>query len=120
MMIKLILFSLGSSYARLFAKLGARVVVNDFDKANADAVVTEIINSGGQAVANCDSVTDGAANIIQTAIKHFGRIDVLVNNAGFLLDQTFLKMTEDKWDAVLTVHLEGTYSMTKAAWPYFV
>lgn len=95
-------------------------MVNDFNRTNADAVVTKIINSGGQAVANGDSVTDGAANIIQTAIKHFGRIDVLVNNAGFLLDQTFLKMTEDKWDAVLKVHLEGTYSMTKAAWPYFV
>jgi multifunctional beta-oxidation protein len=114
-----LLFSLGASYARLFAKLGASVVVNDSNKVNADAVVTEINNSGGRAISNYDSVVDSASAVIDTAIRNYGRIDVLVNNAGFLLDQTFLKMTEDKWDAVLSVHLQGTYAMTKAAWPYF-
>lgn len=94
--------------------------MNDFNRENAEKVVAEINNQGGKAVANCDSVVEAANSVVEAAIRHFGRIDVLVNNAGFLLDQTFLKLTEDKWDAVMLVHLQGTYAMTKAAWPYFI
>lgn len=83
-------------------------------------VTAEINSFGGNAISSYGSVVDGAVAIIDTAIRNFGRIDVLVNNAGFLLDQTFLKMTEDKWEAILSVHLQGTYAMTQAAWPYFV
>ncbi|KAF5016203.1 hypothetical protein F66182_12191 [Fusarium sp. NRRL 66182] len=112
--------NLGASYSRFFGKLGANVLVNDFNRENAEKVVAEINNQGGKAVANCDSVVEAADSVVEAAICHFGRIDVLVNNAGFLQDQTFLKLTEDKWDAVMLVHLQGTYAMAKAAWPYFI
>jgi 3-hydroxyacyl-CoA dehydrogenase/3a,7a,12a-trihydroxy-5b-cholest-24-enoyl-CoA hydratase len=84
----------------------------------ADAVVKEITALGGVATANYDSVLDGA-RIIKTAIDSYGRVDVLVNNAGILRDVTLLKMTDKDWDLVIQVHLKGTFCVTKAAWPYF-
>ena len=119
----------GRQHALLFARHGARVVVNDLGGARdgtgagsamADAVVDEIIAAGGQAVASYDSVADaqGAQRIVGTALDAFGRVDVVVNNAGILRDVTFAKMTYEQWDAVLQVHLNGTYHVTKAAWPH--
>src|SRR5687768_11826215 len=118
---------LGRTHALEFAKHGAKIVVNDLGgtrdgtaaggNAMADQVVEEIKKMGGQAVANYDSVADakGAENIIQTAIKTFGRLDVLVNNAGILRDKTLLKMEDDQWALVQKVHLDGTFYCGRAA-----
>jgi multifunctional beta-oxidation protein len=108
---------LGRAYALQFAKLGAKVVVNDL--VNPDTVVQEIQKLGGQAVGNKANVVDGEA-VIKTAINTWGRIDVLVNNAGILRDKAFTNMTDDQWDIIQQVHLRGTYKCTKAAWPYFL
>ncbi len=117
---------LGRAHALLFARHGAKVVVNDLggstqgDGANssaADRVVEEIRQAGGTAVANHDSVTDGDC-IVQQALDSFGRIDVVVNNAGILRDKTFHKMEDADWDLVYRVHVEGAYKVTRAAWPH--
>ena len=117
---------LGRAHALLFAKHGARVVVNDLggsahgegaNSSAADRVVAEIREAGGTAVANHDSVTDGA-KIVQNALDAFGRIDVVVNNAGILRDKTFAKMEDPDWDQVYRVHVEGAYKVTHAAWPH--
>lgn len=118
---------LGKAYATFFASRGAKVVVNDLGGSGkgegrsskvADVVVAEIIAAGGKAVANYDSVEDGA-RIIQTAIDTFGRIDVLINNAGILRDVSFKNMTDKDWDLIMAVHVRGTYKCTKAAWHHF-
>ena len=83
----------------------------------ADKVVDEIKAAGGEAVANYDSVTDGE-KIVQTAIDTWGRIDIVVNNAGILRDISFAKMTQQDWDLIYQVHVLGSYKVTKAAWPY--
>jgi NAD(P)-dependent dehydrogenase (short-subunit alcohol dehydrogenase family) len=121
---------LGREYALALAREGASVVVNDLGGARdgtgagsamADHVVTEIKDAGGRAVANYDSVadTDGAANIIKTALDEFGKVDGVVSNAGILRDGTFHKMSFENWDAVLKVHLYGGYNVIRAAWPHF-
>lgn len=114
---------LGKAYALDFAKRGARVVVNDIPgsaeaKRNAvDLVVDEIKSTGGEAVANYDSVTakGGGENIIKTAVENFGRVDILINNAGVLRDKSLPKMTEEDWDEVFAVHLKGAFFVTQAA-----
>jgi NAD(P)-dependent dehydrogenase (short-subunit alcohol dehydrogenase family) len=117
---------LGRAHALLFAKHGAKVVVNDLggsthgEGANAsaaDKVVAEIKAFGGEAVANHDSVTDGG-QIVQCALDSFGRIDVVVNNAGILRDKSFHKMEDTDWDLVYKVHVEGAYKVTRAAWEH--
>jgi (3R)-3-hydroxyacyl-CoA dehydrogenase / 3a,7a,12a-trihydroxy-5b-cholest-24-enoyl-CoA hydratase / enoyl-CoA hydratase 2 len=117
---------LGRCYALEYARRGAKVVVNDLGGSTAgdgastsvaQRVVDEIIAAGGIAVANTDSVEAGG-KIVQTAMDEFGRIDVVVNNAGILRDASFAKMTDDDWDLVLGVHLYGSYRVTKAAWPH--
>jgi NAD(P)-dependent dehydrogenase (short-subunit alcohol dehydrogenase family) len=111
---------IGRAHARLFAGEGAKIVVNDLGGARdgsageanaADKVVEEIRASGGSAVANHDSVAsaDGAGALIRTAVSAFGRVDVLINNAGILRDKSFLKMDEAMWDAVVAVHMKGTF-----------
>lgn len=118
---------LGKAYALFFGSRGANVVVNDLGGAfngegqsakAADVVVNEIRAAGGRAVANYDSVENGG-NIIDTAIKEYGRIDVLLNNAGILRDVSFKNMTDDDWDLVIKVHVNGSYKCARAAWPYF-
>ena len=117
---------LGRAHALLFARHGAKVLVNDLggstqgEGANAsaaDRVVAEIREAGGIAEANHDSVTDGE-KIVQHALDVFGRIDVVVNNAGILRDKTFHKMEDGDWDLVYRVHVEGAYKVTRAAWPH--
>jgi NAD(P)-dependent dehydrogenase (short-subunit alcohol dehydrogenase family) len=118
---------LGRAHALLFAKEGAKVVVNDVGGARdgsgaggsasaAEAVVQEIVKAGGKAVANGDSVAtiEGAANIVKSAVDAFGRVDVLVNNAGILRDKSFLKTDEAMWDSVIAVHLKGTFLTSQA------
>ena len=117
---------LGRAYALDLAKRGAKVVVNDLGGTSdgsgasasaADAVVAEILAQGGEAVANYDSVATpaGGEAIIATAIDAFGRVDVLINNAGILRDKSFVNMDPAFWDAVLTVHLDGAYNVTRPA-----
>jgi NAD(P)-dependent dehydrogenase (short-subunit alcohol dehydrogenase family) len=117
---------IGRCHAIELARHGARVVVNDLGGARdgsgegsgmADGVVEEIRATGGVAIANYDSVAkkDGAESIIQSAIDAFGRVDIVVNNAGILRDKTLVKMDEANWDAVIAVHLKGTFLMTQTA-----
>ncbi|WP_439859454.1 SDR family oxidoreductase [Pseudomonas sp. MBLB4136] len=117
---------LGRAHALLFAQHGARVVVNDLGGSThgegasasaADQVVAQIRAAGGSAVANHDSVTDGD-KIVQHALDAFGRVDVVVNNAGILRDKTFHKMEDADWEQVYRVHVEGAYKVTRAAWPH--
>ena len=117
---------LGRSHALLLGSLGARVVVNDLggsgsgegsDATVADGVVSEIKSAGGEAVANPDSVTDGE-KIIQCAMDNFGRVDVVINNAGILRDKSFHKMSDEDWDLVYQVHLQGAFKVSRAAFPY--
>jgi len=117
---------LGRSYALGFAREGARVVVNDLgtslagvgrDTATAQAVVDEIRAAGGEAVANGEDVSDwdGAGRIIATAIEHFGGLDVVVNNAGFVRDRMFVSATVEEWDATMKVHLRGHFCVARHA-----
>src|SRR5437762_3827017 len=119
---------IGREIALLMAQLGARVVVNDYGgseagqgttQAPANDVVEEIRKAGGQAVANYDSVATvaGGERIVQTAIDGFGRLDIVVNNAGILRDRMIFNMTEEEWDAVIDTHLKGTFAVTRAAAP---
>jgi multifunctional beta-oxidation protein len=108
---------LGRAYALQFAKLGAKVVVNDL--VNPDTVVQEIQKLGGQAVGNKANVVDGEA-VIKGAIDAYGRIDVLINNAGILRDKAFTNMTDEQWEIIHQVHLYGTYACSKAAWPFMI
>lgn len=120
---------LGRQHALLFAREGARVVVNDlgghrdgsgFGSDMADSVVAEITDAGGEAVANYDDVAtaDGGERVVATALDTFGQVDIVVNNAGILRDRSFHKMPPADWDAVLRVHLYGTFNVTRAAWPH--
>jgi NAD(P)-dependent dehydrogenase (short-subunit alcohol dehydrogenase family) len=121
---------IGRDIALAMAREGARVVVNDIgasvagegkDEGPAQAVVDEIRSAGGQAVANTDSVSESAsaARIIATAIDAFGRIDAVVNNAGILRDRFFHKMSAEEFDAVIKVHLYGSFHVSRAAAPHF-
>src|ERR1700677_2363418 len=121
---------LGRDYAFTLAKEGASVVVNDLGGARdgtgagsamADHGVTEIKEAGRRGVANYDSAaeSDGAANIIKTAIDEFGKVDGVVSNAGILRDGTFHKMSFENWDSVLKVHVYGGYNGVRPAWPHF-
>ena len=119
---------LGRCHALEFARRGAKVVVNDLGGAvdgsggsseAADKVVEEIKAAGGEAMSNGSSVTDdaGVANMVQQTMDAYGRIDVLVNNAGVLRDKSFAKMEIADFDFVVDVHLFGTMKPTKAVWP---
>jgi NAD(P)-dependent dehydrogenase (short-subunit alcohol dehydrogenase family) len=119
---------IGREIAMLMASLGARVVVNDYGgsevgggeaSAPADEVVSEIKKAGGEAVANYDSVASmaGGQSIIKTCVSAFGRVDIVVNNAGILRDRMIFNMSEEEWDAVIDTHLKGTFAVTRAAAP---
>ncbi len=119
---------LGRAYALLLSSRGAKVVVNDlggsFDGVGADTraaqlVVDEIKAAGGEAAPSYDSVSDpeSAENIIKTAVDAFGKVDILINNAGILRDKSLLKMSLEDYRLVMSVHMDGTYFCTKAAFP---
>lgn len=108
---------LGRAYSLLLAKLGAKVVVNDF--ADPEPVVQEIKKAGGIAVGDKHNVVEGD-KVVQTAVDNFGTVHAIINNAGIIRDKSFANMTDELWDSVIAVHLTGTYAVTKAAWPYFL
>jgi NAD(P)-dependent dehydrogenase (short-subunit alcohol dehydrogenase family) len=122
---------IGREEALLMARLGAKVVVNDlgahFDGTGAPTatpaqeVVAEIKKMGGDAVANGDNVADfkAAKNIVDTAIKTFGKLNIVVNNAGILRDRMIFNMDEESWDSVVAVHLKGTFNMARHACEYW-
>ena len=121
---------IGRCHALLLARLGARVVVNDIGVAAdgsggsaspAEAVVTEIRERGGEAIVNTDDVADweGAGRLVRAAIDGFGRLDILINNAGILRDRMFVSSSEDEWDAVMRVHLKGHYAPARHAAAYW-
>jgi NAD(P)-dependent dehydrogenase (short-subunit alcohol dehydrogenase family) len=120
---------LGRSHALLLASRGAKVVVNDLggNRAGegagsemADNVVTEIKEAGGEAVANYDGVHtwEGGQAVVQSALNAFGRVDIVINNAGILRDVSFAKLEENQLDTVLKVHLYGGFHVARAAWPH--
>jgi NAD(P)-dependent dehydrogenase (short-subunit alcohol dehydrogenase family) len=120
---------IGREIALLLAKHGAKVVVNDYGggsdgagdaRGPADDVVNEIKGQGGQAAASYDSVASmaGGQRIVQTALDHFGHVDIVVNNAGILRDRMIFNMTEEEWDGVINTHLKGTFAVTRAAVPH--
>ena len=117
---------LGRCHALELAKRGAKVVVNDLggtrdgtgsDDSAANKVVEEIKAAGGEAVPNYDNVATvaGGENIVKTSIDAYGKVDILINNAGILRDKSFVKMEEENWDGVMAVHLKGAYCVTKPA-----
>jgi NAD(P)-dependent dehydrogenase (short-subunit alcohol dehydrogenase family) len=121
---------LGREYTLMLAEHGAKVVVNDIgasrdgagkDPSAAAQVVEEIRKAGGEAVTNGDDVADwnGAKSLIDFAVRAFGRLDVLINNAGILRDRMLTNMTEDEWDGVIKVHLKGTFAPSRHASAYW-
>lgn len=121
---------LGRAYAMDLARRGAKVVVNDLggdphgqgaDAAPARKVCDEIKAMGGEAVPNFDSVSsyDGGFNMVKTAIDTWGRLDVVICNAGILRDVAFHNMNEDDWDKIFAVHIKGSFTVLRAAWPVF-
>lgn len=112
---------LGLAYARELARRGAAVVINDVDAAVAEEAVALIGSDGGRAVSVVAPVgsTEVAKQLVQTAVAEFGRLDILVTNAGILRDKSLLKMTDDDFDAVINVHLKGTFTCVREAFAYF-
>ena len=117
---------IGRAHALEFARQGARLVVNDIgaeldgtggSPAAARAVADEIVAGGGEATVNGDNVADweGARRLVRTAVEAFGRLDVVVNNAGFVRDRMFVSCGEDEWDAVVRVHLKGHFAVSRFA-----
>ena len=104
---------LGRAYALAFAEQGANVVVNDIRRQAAEQVVGEILEAGGQAIANADDITTVATaqHIVDAALAAFGEVHVLVNNAGILRDRMFISLSEEDWDAVMRVHLKGHFCL---------
>ncbi|MCC7364533.1 MAG: SDR family oxidoreductase [Dehalococcoidia bacterium] len=121
---------LGRAYAIDLARRGAKVVVNDLggdpagtgeNRAPAQKVVDEIKAAGGEAVANFDSVAsyDGGFNMVKQAMDTYGRLDVVICNAGILRDMAFHNMAEEDWDKIFAVHIKGSFTVLRAAWPVF-
>jgi len=121
---------IGREFALALGKHGAKVVVNDIgasvsgegsDPSRAQAVVDEIVAAGGSAVANADSVSDwkAANRIVNQAVDTFGRVDAVINNAGILRDRFFFNMSIEEWSAVINVHLNGAFYVSRAAAPFF-
>ena len=113
---------IGKQYALFFSSRGASVLVNDLGKdksgnSTAEQVASQIVKSGGKAAANKDSVDQGE-KIVKQCIDTFGRVDIIINNAGILRDVSFGKMKESDWDMIMKVHLKGSFSVTRAAWPH--
>lgn len=121
---------IGREHSLALAQAGAKLVVNDLggssagkgsDQRPAQQVADEIKDAGGEAVANYDNVADfqGAENMVKQAIGEFGRLDILINNAGIIRDRMLVNMSEEEWDSVINVHLKGHFSPTRHAAAYW-
>lgn len=112
---------LGAAHARVFAREGASVIVNDINEAAAQAVVDEIVAAGGKAAVNTSDITnyDDSLNAVKQAIDTFGDLHVVVNNAGINRDRMFASMTEAEWDAIMAVHLKGHFCISSHAVHYW-
>ncbi|HVF52901.1 MAG TPA: SDR family oxidoreductase [Actinomycetota bacterium] len=121
---------IGRDHALALSAAGAKIVVNDLggsaagegaDKTPAQTVADEIKSAGGEATANYDNVADfqGAENLVKQAVGDFGRLDILINNAGILRDRMLVNLSEDEWDAVINVHLKGHFAPTRHAAAYW-
>ncbi|MCY1332560.1 3-oxoacyl-[acyl-carrier-protein] reductase FabG [compost metagenome] len=112
---------IGREIALKLHRDGAAVVINDLDAAPAEEVVATIVGEGGKAVACIGSVTDAefAERFVNTALDAFGRLDIIVNNAGYTWDNVIQKMTDEQWDAILDVHLKAPFRILRAAANYF-
>ena len=112
---------IGRSIALGLSAAGAKVVINDISEAEANQVVNEIKAAKGDAAANFDSVTtmEGGKNIVDTAIKEFGRIDIVATPAGIMRNRMIFKMSEEEWDSVIDIHLKGTFTVARHACEYF-
>lgn len=112
---------LGASHAKYLAAHGAAVIVNDINRTAAEAVVAEIVAAGGKAEVNTSNITDFAdsANIVQQAIDSYGDLHAVVNNAGINRDRMFASMSEEEWDAIMSVHLKGHFCTTRHAVGYW-
>lgn len=108
---------IGRGHCLHLAAAGANVVVNDIDADSAAAVVAEIIAAGGVATISTDNIAsrDGVEALVDTCIKNYGQLDIVVNNAGNLRDRSFLKMTDEEFDSVWLVHVKGTFWLSQAA-----
>ena len=111
---------LGRAYALLLGRLGAKVVVNNRTVEKAEEVVAELGQIGATAIADPHDVAKQGEMVIETAIRCYGRVDIVVNNAGQLRDRTFKKMVWDEWNEVIGTHLHGTFKVTKAAWSHMI
>ena len=111
---------IGAAHARLLAERGGAVVVNDLDPEAAHSVAADIGAAGGSAVSHAGDIATehGAGTLVAAALERFGRIDIVVNNAGLLRSAPFAEMTTDLWDRVVAVNLRGTFLVTHAAWPH--
>ncbi len=112
---------LGLAYAQELAAQGASVIINDVDQTTADAAVASIEAAGGKAVAVVAPVgsTETAEKLVESAVSNFGGLDILVTNAGILRDKSLLKMSDEDFDAVINVHLKGTFTCVRAAYQHF-
>ncbi|MCP1419137.1 3-oxoacyl-[acyl-carrier protein] reductase [Pseudomonas laurylsulfativorans] len=112
---------IGRSVALKFAREGAKIIVNDLDQGPADEVIAEIRALGGEAVACVGNVVaaDFGERCVKTALEAFGRIDIIVNNAGYTWDNVIQKMSDEQWDAILDCHLKAPFMLLRAAYPYF-
>lgn len=112
---------LGAAHAREFAAEGASVVVNDINEAAAQAVVDEIVASGGKAIVNTSDISnyDDSANAVKQAVDAFGALHIVVNNAGINRDRMFSSMSEAEWDAIMSVHLKGHFCISSHAVQYW-
>lgn len=116
---------MGRSHAMMLASRGARVVVNDLpgrdgERSPAEDVVDEIRAAGGTAIASMTSVVDEADRLVQDAVDAFGRIDIVVNNAGVMHSETLAEAPADNWHRVFDIHYRGTVEVCRHAWPYLV
>jgi len=112
---------LGLSYAQELARQGASVIINDVDPAAVESAVATIVEAGGKAAGVVAAVgsTEAAKALVAGAIDNFGRLDILVTNAGVLRDKSLLKMTDEDFDLVINVHLRGTFTCVREAYGYF-
>ena len=120
---------LGRSHAIALARRGCALVLNDLgggprgdggDRAPAELVVEEVQALGAEAIANADDIGSAAGGqaVIEAALERFGRVDVVINNAGILRDAAFHKMSDDDWERIFAVHVRGSFNVTRAAWPH--